>query len=367
MRGLKKAVVGLIVMMSGLCSAEIEERFQVKNESTFLDNLSFYGAGERVNDLTYKGVGLKYETNFSDVILEKGDDYQKGSWVQRIDINPMVYTKLGLGYLKREELIYDILQDVNQNTYGISLGYGDNDNYNIEFGYIENELHDAGAANTTTKIWYTEGVLKQTLGAFGTIDAIGSYQNAQAYGKYLSDHTISTSYYPMDDIKIGVKYNSIEHDSDNYRLMFGISYEYDGFGNFLKGIYAPRVSFTRRTTKLIASDTTPDAFNFSDRYGIDRSISYNTNTITVSGIDSATTISTTAGTLYINGSASGTSGTVNNGDTVKVNLLTSHLYETSVTATVTIGSVSDSFSFVTISEYNECLNYYDPIGCSYLY
>ena len=41
MRGLKKAVVGLIVMMSGLCSAEIEERLQVKNESTFLDNLSF--------------------------------------------------------------------------------------------------------------------------------------------------------------------------------------------------------------------------------------------------------------------------------------------------------------------------------------
>jgi len=104
----------------------------------------------------------------------------------------------------------------------------------------------------------------------------------------------------------------------------------------------------------ITSDTTPNTFTFVDRTGVERSTLTESNTITVSGIDAAATISISGadGTYSIDGGSSYTSedGTVNNGASVAVRVTASSSYETTVSTTLTIGGVSDNFSITTESE-----------------
>ena len=95
-------------------------------------------------------------------------------------------------------------------------------------------------------------------------------------------------------------------------------------------------------------DTTPDPFTFFDQTGVAPNITVTSNTITVSGINTAADISITGGTYSINGgSYTSSSGTVNNGNTVKVRQTSSGSYPIKTDATLTIGGVSDTFSVTT--------------------
>jgi hypothetical protein len=97
-----------------------------------------------------------------------------------------------------------------------------------------------------------------------------------------------------------------------------------------------------------APDATPDPFAFIDRTGVGLSAVITSNTISVSGINIAATISITGGIYAINGgSYTSAGGTVNNGDTVKVQQTSSGSYSTTTNATLTIGGVSDAFSVTT--------------------
>lgn len=95
------------------------------------------------------------------------------------------------------------------------------------------------------------------------------------------------------------------------------------------------------------TDTTPDSFNFTDQTGLSISTETYTNEITISWITTSTTISTTNWTLFINWTESWTSSIVNNWNTVKIKLTTSSSWSTTVSATITIWWVSDSFSLTT--------------------
>ena len=95
-------------------------------------------------------------------------------------------------------------------------------------------------------------------------------------------------------------------------------------------------------------DTTPDQFTFTDRTGVALSAVITSNTIKVSGINTASPISITGGTYSINGGAyTSDADTVSNGDTVTIQLTSSESYLTTTDATLTIGGVSDSFSVTT--------------------
>jgi len=104
-------------------------------------------------------------------------------------------------------------------------------------------------------------------------------------------------------------------------------------------------------SSAVAADTTPDAFTFTDQTGVALSSTITSAAITVSGITAAATISVSGGSYDINGSGSFTtsSGTVNNGDTVRARVTSSGSNSTAVTATVTIGGVSDGFSATTLA------------------
>lgn len=99
------------------------------------------------------------------------------------------------------------------------------------------------------------------------------------------------------------------------------------------------------------SDTTPDAFVFTDVTDAALSAVQTSNTITVAGIDAASPISIAGGTYSINGGTyTASAGTVTNGQTVAVRLTSSGSFSTAVSATLTIGGVSDTYTATTLIE-----------------
>jgi hypothetical protein len=112
------------------------------------------------------------------------------------------------------------------------------------------------------------------------------------------------------------------------------------------------VSDTFSVTTL-AADTTPSAFTFTDQTGVALSTVVESNSITVAGINTAAPISITGGEYAVNGGAYITSsGTVNNGDTVRVRQTSSGSFSTTTEAVLTLGGVSDGFRVTTLGPIN---------------
>jgi hypothetical protein len=97
-----------------------------------------------------------------------------------------------------------------------------------------------------------------------------------------------------------------------------------------------------------ALDTTPNAFSFTDQTDVAINTAITSNTITVSGINSAAAISISGGSYSVNGGGyTSASGSVNNGDTVRVKVTSSGSGSTTTSAMLTIGGVSDGCSVTT--------------------
>jgi hypothetical protein len=102
------------------------------------------------------------------------------------------------------------------------------------------------------------------------------------------------------------------------------------------------------TGGTIHLDTTPDAFSFAALTGVPLRTAESSNTVTISGITKPSPISVSGGTYSINGgSYTSAAGTVNNGDTVTVQLTSSSSPSTASKATLTIGGLSADFSVTT--------------------
>ncbi len=102
--------------------------------------------------------------------------------------------------------------------------------------------------------------------------------------------------------------------------------------------------------QMLFADTTPKPFKFTDKTKAALNTVYTSNTIKVSGIDTATDISIAGGTYKINsGLYTSAPGTVNNNDTVTVQQTSSGSFSTTMIATLTIGGVSDTFGVKTLA------------------
>ena len=102
-------------------------------------------------------------------------------------------------------------------------------------------------------------------------------------------------------------------------------------------------------TLLQQVDEVPDAFTFNAVSSVALESTNTSNTVTITGMNTATGATTTAGTLIIDGTPVGSTGTVGSGDTVAVSLMASASYGTAVSATVTIGGVSSTYTVTTLS------------------
>ena len=102
------------------------------------------------------------------------------------------------------------------------------------------------------------------------------------------------------------------------------------------------------------ADITPDPFTFLDQQGVAWGRAITSNAITVSGIKTVAPISIEGGTYSVNGGDyTDEAGTVSNGDTVTVRQTSSAVFHTTTDATLTIGTVSDTFSVTTKYIYDE--------------
>ncbi|MBU0653772.1 MAG: pre-peptidase C-terminal domain-containing protein [Gammaproteobacteria bacterium] len=102
------------------------------------------------------------------------------------------------------------------------------------------------------------------------------------------------------------------------------------------------------TTLANPADTTPDAFSFTDKTGVNLASLIESDTVTVSGINSPSPVSVSGGEYRINGGAyTSAAGTVSNGDSLQVRHLSSSLSKTVTNSTLTIGGVSGTFNSTT--------------------
>lgn len=97
-------------------------------------------------------------------------------------------------------------------------------------------------------------------------------------------------------------------------------------------------------------DTTPDAFSFTAQTNLAVSTAVTSNTITISGINSAAAISVSGGSYSINGGAFTTaSGTISNGNTVALRVTTAATAGTTSNVVLTVGGVFATFSATTVA------------------
>jgi Calx-beta domain/Cohesin domain len=119
-----------------------------------------------------------------------------------------------------------------------------------------------------------------------------------------------------------------------------------GVGEDITGAVTPGIVTAGLPDPL--DDPTPDAFSFTPQTGVALNTTVTSNTITVSGINTASSIGITGGSFSINGGAFTTvSGTVNNGNTVVVQVTSSGNFSTQTCATLTIGGVQGAFCATT--------------------
>lgn len=110
------------------------------------------------------------------------------------------------------------------------------------------------------------------------------------------------------------------------------------------------VSGEFRTTTAATVDITPETFAFIDRTAVTRLATITSNTITVTGINAPVSISMTGSGGYSIGCTStfiNTPSTISNGQTVCLRHLASNTYNSTVTSTLTVGGVADSFTSTT--------------------
>lgn len=112
------------------------------------------------------------------------------------------------------------------------------------------------------------------------------------------------------------------------------------------------------TFSVTTKDETPTAFVFTDVTEAEISTLYSSNIVTITGITGLVDISIVGGEYRINGGTwVSTAGTITNSQTAQVRRTSSASYDTSVGATLTVGTYSDTYSILTREAIPVTVNY----------
>ena len=103
----------------------------------------------------------------------------------------------------------------------------------------------------------------------------------------------------------------------------------------------------------IIKDTSPDPFTFSQQNSTLPKTLITSNSITITGINTATPLTITGGKYSINGASfKSTKTTISNAKAVRVQLLSSSSYNTASSAQLTVGDFTTSFTVITQEDPN---------------
>lgn len=241
--------LGLVV---GANASVVNEKDVTSSDLIGDGYLRVYGLGLKIGypnsnlkDETYGGAGIQFENDFSNIVIEYGSDYKKGSAVLKYDITTDLYIKGGLGILEREMLILGVDKDVTQTSGGASLGYGDEKSYNIEAGHVVSKLEDAAAADGYSRISYIEVVGKHSFGEYLTFDAVGIVKNTNVFNKNYDDYQAELGWFATDDVRTFVGHDSVDHDRNDYAIRAGVQYA------FATAEFSPYLRATANTDKNV--------------------------------------------------------------------------------------------------------------------
>ena len=110
------------------------------------------------------------------------------------------------------------------------------------------------------------------------------------------------------------------------------------------------VSAIFSVTTAVAVNTVPNAFTFNSVSNAALSMSFTSIPATISGINAPSAVTISGGTYSINGGAfTAAPGTISNGQSVVVQVQSSSSNLTTVSATLTVGGVSGTFSVTTLA------------------
>lgn len=106
------------------------------------------------------------------------------------------------------------------------------------------------------------------------------------------------------------------------------------------------------TVKMLTPDSDPDTFAFDSVSNAELSTSYDSNTVTITGLETSVTVTATNGAeTSVNGGVFNTSSkTVSNNGTLQLRMTSSANHATKKTTSVSVGSASTSWSITTKSE-----------------
>jgi len=110
-------------------------------------------------------------------------------------------------------------------------------------------------------------------------------------------------------------------------------------------------AFTSTTAGAPPPDTVPDAFGFTDQTGVATGSVITSAPVTITGIDAPAPVTVAGGTYSVGctGTYISTGGTVVNGQTVCVRHTSSASNATTVSTTLTVGGVPDTFTSTTVA------------------
>lgn len=142
------------------------------------------------------------------------------------------------------------------------------------------------------------------------------------------------------------------NDGDTVRVRVAASSAPSGTAEVTLTIGGVSDTFTVTTAAATGgNDSTPDAFSFTAVTSANTNTLVTSNTITVSGIDTAAVISITGGEYSIGGGTfTSEAGMINNGEEVRLRVMSSSQNSTSTDATLSIGGVSTTFTVTTKAE-----------------
>ena len=334
-----------------------------------------------VNDApTFNIDGLEFEENtFNDTlnitstdwIHEGGDSYRSKdithdeSSSHIIEINPNRDANISFDWTVSSEWDYDFLEyyvdgvqlflksGEEHGTYIHTLSAG---THTLEWKYIKDYIESAGSddANisniTLTNVGgaiinYDKVLISQEENIASVVDIDGEdidVGDVLAYnisGTDASLFNIDSTTGEITFINAPDYNNPVDSNSDNvYELNVSIS--------DLSGASVSKELFVTVTDV----DDTPDTFSFTSQTNKTISASYESNTVTITGIDDGVSISVSGGEYKINsGAYTTTAGTINNDDNVTLRQTSSGSYSTTTTTSLTVGSVTSDFKVTTSS------------------
>lgn len=184
-------------------------------------NFSLYWAWEKSKSWSFNGLGVLFESKEYHLSAEATKSLKKVSvsYIQKIGED--LFIKWGSWYLLKDFHYKWEKYRARELKLGIALLFSDYNSYTLEAGQIVSILNGLGHADTTSSISYINWIYKKS--KFDTSFELSDYY---VYQKHHIKASTSVGYYPSEDMRVWVNYNSLNQRRGNYAIRGGLTYTF---------------------------------------------------------------------------------------------------------------------------------------------